>query len=94
MFKFPDASDILWSPERDEAIFTIELDGHPIQCRVTLEAIEEYAGGATVYDGLTAAHEYLPKIEEDVGFLVTAGRFESNGTVLLRASDVQWMRPR
>ncbi len=93
--KFPNANEINWNLERDEAVFTIGLDdGRPVDCRVTLEALEEYAGGAKIEDGLSAAQEYLIKFEEDVGFLVAAGRFESDGTVLLRAADVRRMRPR
>ena len=94
MLKFPNASEILWSRERDEAVFTIEEDGHPIHCRVTLEALEGYAGGAKVHDGLSAAQDYLPKIEEDVAVLIAVGRLESDGSVLLRAADVRRMRPR
>ena len=94
MLKFPNASNIHWSLERDEAVFTIEQDGHPIHCRVTLEALEEYAGGAKIEDGLSAAQDYLIKFEDDVAVLVAAGRFEPDGSVLLRASDVQRMRPR
>ena len=62
MLKFPNPGDILWSLERGEAIFTIERDGDPIQCRVTLEALEEYAGGAKIEDALTAAQEYLDQV--------------------------------
>ncbi len=94
MLKFPTANKIMWSRERDEAVFTVEQDGRPVHCRVTLESLEEYAGGATVHDGLSAVHEYLLEIEEDVGFLVEAGRFESDGSVLLRASDLHRMRRR
>ena len=39
MLKYPDASELRWSLERDEAIFTIEQDGHPIHCRVTRKAL-------------------------------------------------------
>lgn len=58
-----------------------------------MEALEEYAGGSEVEDGLSAAQEYLIKIEDDVSVLVAAGCFESDGSVLLRAADVQRMRP-
>ena len=51
------------------------------------------AGGAEVEDGLSAAQEYLIKFEDDVSVLVAAGCFESDGSVLLRAADVQRMRP-
>ena len=94
MLKFPTANKIMWSRERDEAVFTVEQDGRSVHCRVTLGSLEEYAGGATMHDGLSAVHEYLLEIEEDVRFLVSAGRFESDGSVLLRATDVQQMRPR
>ncbi len=94
MLKFPNASEILWSRERDEAVFTIEEDGHQIHCRVTREALEGYAGGAKVHDGLSAAQDYLPKIEEDAAVLIAVGRLESDGSVLLRAADVRRMRPR
>lgn len=94
MLKFPKPGEILWSLERDEAVFTIEQDGHPIHCRVTLEALEEYASGAKIEDGLSAAQEYLFKIEDDAAALIAAGSFESDGSVLLKALDVQRMRPR
>ena len=68
--------------------------GHPIDCRVTLEALEEYAGSAKVEDGLSAAQDYLIKLEDDIAVLVAVGRFEADGSVLLRASDVRRMRPR
>ena len=94
MLKFPNASEIQWSRERDEAVFTIEQDGHSIHCRVTLEALEAYAGGAKARDGLSAAHECLAKIKEDVAVLIAVGRLEPDGSVFLRAPDVRRMRPR
>ena len=93
--KFPNANEIRWDTERDEAVFTIEQDdGHPIDCRVTLEALEEYVGSAKVEDGLSAAQDYLIKLEDDIAVLVAVGRLEADGSVLIRASDVRRMRPR
>ena len=44
------------------------------------------AGSAKVEDGLSAAQDYLIKLEDDIAVLVAVGRFEADGSVLLRAS--------
>ena len=92
MLEYPKANEIRWNLERDEALLVFVQDGNPIHCWVTLEALEEYARGATVEDGLAAAQEYLLVIENDLAVLVTRGRFEPDGTIRLRAADVQRMR--
>ncbi len=77
-----------WDFDSEEARFDVTYDGKTIPCRVTRECIEDHCGDPKSADYcFTAAKEHFDAITDQVGFYVTAGRFEPDGSVLVRSQD-------
>ncbi len=79
-----------WHPAIEEARFTVLDDdrNREIECRVTRECIEDHCGNPSGPDAcFTAAKEHFDAITDQVGYYIGLGRFEPDGSILLRTND-------
>lgn len=75
--------------------FTITMVGHdgPIDCLVTADCINDHCGNPGALAGypggnyLDAAMEHFDAISDRIRFLAARGRFEPDGSIVLRTSD-------
>ena len=90
MLSFGTNEDWLWDGSRDVFQFnvTIHETGQQIICRVTEECITDHCGNPTTDEAcLDAAKEHFNQVTDLVGHLIAIGRFEPDGTILVRSSD-------
>ena len=60
----------------------------PVKCRVSQECIEDNMGDPRTPEAcLDAAKAHFDAITDKVGFLIAAGRFEEDGSIVLRSAD-------
>ena len=77
-----------WHSPTMEVRFRILKDGKPVVCRVTHECIKDHCGNPADESAcFTAAKQNFDAITDQVGYYVSLGRFEPDGTVLLRTTD-------
>ena len=80
--------DWRWDLDTEEVRFVVYDDGTEILCRVTRECLEDHCGNPQDEDTcLTAAKENFDRITDQIGFYVKFGRFDPDGSVLLRTRD-------
>ncbi len=71
-----------------ELRFQVSEDDKQILCRVTRECIADHCGNPIGEDAcFTAAKEHFEAITDQVDRYIAHGRFESDGSVLLRTAD-------
>ncbi|MCH7905662.1 MAG: DUF1488 family protein [Armatimonadetes bacterium] len=79
-----------WHPDTEEVRFTVWDDdsNREIECRVTRECIADHCGNPSGPDAcFTAAKEHFDAITDQVGYYIGLGRFEPDGSILLRTND-------
>ena len=88
MIEFAQPIDWKYQGGTDSMVFTIYNDGNPIHCRVSRECIQDNMGNPDAGDEcLDAARKHADKIENIIGVLVAAHRFEGDGSIIVRSSD-------
>ncbi len=79
-----------WHSDTEEVRFTVwdDIRNREIECRVTRECIEDHFGNPSGPEACLAAakKEYDP-ITDKVGHYIGVGRFEPDGSILLRTDD-------
>ena len=77
-----------WNGVREVVEFTVHDEGRPIVCRVSYECIRDNFGTP---DGpgacLDTAKLHSEEIEDCIGDLILRGRFEPDGSILIRTLD-------
>ncbi len=77
-----------WDVRTQEVRFQVLQDGKPIRCRVTRECVADHCGNPNGEDAcFTAAKEHFDAITDQFYHYIGFGRFESDGSVLLRTAD-------
>ncbi len=79
-----------WHPDTEEARFTALVDdgNREIQCRVTRECIADHCGNPSGPEAcFTAAKKAFDPITDQVMHYIGVGRFEPDGSILLRTDD-------
>ena len=79
-----------WHPDTEEVRFTVldDISNRKIKCRVTRECIADHCGNPSGSDAcFTAAKEHFDVITDQVGRYIGLGRFEPDGSILLRTND-------
>jgi hypothetical protein len=88
MLDYGSADGMRWLSGQNVAEFIVLDDGRPIICRVSQECLEDNCGcppaPATL---LGAAKDNFNHITDRIGKLISLGRFEADGTILLESSD-------
>ena len=88
MLDYGTADGMRWLSDQNVVQFIVLDDGQPITCRVSQKCLEDNCGcppaAATL---LGAAKQNFDHITDRVGRLISLGRFEADGTILLRSSD-------
>ncbi len=78
----------LWDLGAEEVRFVVYDDGKKVLCRVSRECLENHCGDPQDENAcLTAAKKNFNRITDQIGFYVKFGRFEPDGSVLLRSGD-------
>jgi hypothetical protein len=77
-----------WDRAQEEAHLGAWLNSGLVLCRVSREAIEDHCGHPTSPKAcLEAASNHCDEITSRLAALIVEGRFEADGSVLLRADD-------
>ncbi len=79
-----------WHPDTEEVRFTVwdDVSNEKLECRVTRECIEDHCGDPSDPDVcFTAAKENFVAITDQVWHCIRDGRFEPDGSILLRTDD-------
>ncbi len=77
-----------WNGVREVVEFRVHDEGWPIVCRVSQKCIEDNFGNPKGPEAcLDAAKERFDPITDLAGFLIRAGRFEPDGSILIRTLD-------
>ncbi len=88
MLDYGTADGMQWLSDPGIVQFIVHDDGQPIFCRVSRKCLEDNCGRpATAAALLDAAKQNFAHITDRVGRLIRLGRFEPDGTILLRSSD-------
>ena len=88
MIEFYSAQNMYWDSTHEETRLKVLKDGNSILCRISREAIEDhYDSPQSAEACLDAAKQYFEEITDEFGRLIAAGRFEEDGSVLLRSRD-------
>ena len=88
MIEFCSAENMYWDFTHEETRLRVLKDGNSILCRTSREAIEDhYDSPPSAEACLDAAKQYFEEITDEFGRLIAVGRFEEDGSVLLRSSD-------
>ena len=88
MIQFAQPIDWIYHGGTESVVFTILNDGSPVQCRVSRECIQDNMGNPGAGEEcLDAARKHVDKIENIIGVLVAAHRFEDDGSIVVRSSD-------
>ena len=77
--------------EEDHVELVAKHGDQPIRCRISREALEELASmaDATATERLRVAQAHFDDLTDKWGYLISVGRFEPDGSVLLRTNDVR-----
>ena len=82
------ADGMRWLSGPDVVQFMVLDDGRPITCRVSQDCLQDNCGcSAAAADLLGAAKDNFDHITDRIGHVIGLGRFEADGSVLLRSSD-------
>ena len=84
---YADAKDAAWFPSLREARCTMHIDGNPVLVRVSCDALQALRPNEQISDELDATKERWLEIEHHLDGILT--RREPDGSILLRASDVE-----
>ncbi len=77
-----------WNGSLKVVEFTVHDEGRPIVCRVSRECIEDNFGNpSSPEECLDAAKDRFDAITDLAGALISAGRFEPGGSILIRTLD-------
>ena len=75
-----------WDGSRDVASFPADKDGTRIRCAISVEALQDSYGGG-IGDPLICFRSNRPAIEAKAERLILQGRFEPDGSILIRSQD-------
>jgi hypothetical protein len=88
MYEFGSNEDWVWDGSRNVVQFSAIVNGQRIVCRVSEECIMDHFGNpSTETECMVAAKERFDSITDLAGHLINKGRFEPDGTILIRSSD-------
>ncbi len=88
MLDYGTADGMRWLSGPDVVQFIVLDDGQPITSRVSQRCLEDNCGSpSTAATLLGAAKQNFDHITDRVGRLISLGRFETDGTILLRSLD-------
>ena len=77
-----------WNGSTLAVEFWIYVGGKPVKCRVSKECIRDHLGNPETAEGcLDTAKARFDSITDKVGFLIAAGRFEEDGSIVLHSAD-------
>ena len=83
---FPDSW--YWDYRHQEVRFCAWQNSGLVMCRISRKAIEDrYGGPPTPTACVTVARQHINDISDRFGDLLTRGRYENDGSVLLRPND-------
>ena len=68
--------------------FPAVVDGRQIECSISFEALKDRFGMSDFYDSIPHFTTHRRHIERIAANLIVHGRFENDGTILIRAADV------
>ena len=85
---YADAKDAAWFPSLREARFTMHIDGNPVLVRMSYDFLQSLRPNEKISDELDATKERWQEIENHLDGVLWRQR-ESDGSILLRASDVK-----
>jgi hypothetical protein len=75
-----------WDSSRDVVAFPAEVDGARLQCAVSMEALQDNFGGSRT-PPLDCFRASRAAIEAKADRLIRRGRFEQDGSILVRSQD-------
>lgn len=85
MVEYGSASQMRWVGSHEEIQHKIVVDGREVLCRATREYLEDRYGSLKDHSAcLDAAQLHFDEITDAWGLLLVAGRFEPDGSILLR----------
>lgn len=88
MFEFGTNEDWRWDGSREAVQFTVRVNARQVVCCISKECIADNFGDpSTDAECLDAARVRFDQITDLAGRLITAGRFEADGAILIRSSD-------
>ena len=88
MINFANGDHWQWAGDLDAVRFTVHENSKPIDCKVSRECLADHCGNPTTpEDCLDAAKRHSYMIENKIGHLIAIGKFEPDGTILLRSAD-------
>ncbi len=86
--KFRDNTGWVWIIGADVAQFRVEVGGSPVTCRVSRECLEDHCGDPkSPGEFLDAAKKNTEAITDVVQLLIQSGRYEPDGSILVRSTD-------
>lgn len=75
-----------WNGNREIVSFLADVDGKRIQCAISWEALQDNFGGDGM-EPIKCFRANRPAIEAKAERLIKRGRFEEDGSVLIRSQD-------
>lgn len=88
MIDFGSAEHLRYNSGYEEVRFTVFDENRRILCRVTREALEDNWSPANSNDDpLDIAKNQFDALTDKIGELIALGRFEDDGSILLRTID-------
>ncbi len=82
------ATDEWYDPHGRKVVwFTASVDSEQLDCGISIEALRDHFG-AYYDDPLPVFKANRKRIETAAATLITQGRFESDGTLLIRSADL------
>ena len=76
-----------WDGSNDQATFPADVDGGRVLCRISWEALTDHFDGDRGGDPVVPLRANRAAIEAKAETLMRVGRFEEDGSILLRTSD-------
>lgn len=84
LIEFP-AGEI-WNGNREIVLFDAKVDGNSVRCAISLEALQDNYGGDRLAP-IDCFRANRRAIETKAERLIGRGRFEEDGSVLIRSHD-------
>jgi hypothetical protein len=75
-----------WDGNRDVAAFPADVNGKRVHCAVSWEALQDNFGGNNI-SSLDCFRANRSAIEAKAERLILLGRFEQDGSILIRSQD-------
>jgi len=75
-----------WDGNRDLVSFPADVNGNRIRCAISWEALQDNFGGNNVAP-LDCFKANRPRIEATAAGLIQKGRFEADGSILIRSQN-------